>query len=195
MAFDMGDYVDVAARITEFYEKYPDGRLVTEKYEYREGLVIVSALAYRTPDDPLPARGLASEPLPGKTPYTRDSELMNAETSAWGRAIVALGFPTKHIASHQEVRNRQYEGREVPPDIERNFNMNDYEPVGVQRGKNGRPNWDAFWAWARPLGLSSEQLGSYLNRPNMKGATQVELDRVRQLVTQEMDHDLPFSED
>ncbi len=32
---------------------------------------------------------------------------MNAETAAWGRAIVALGFKTKKIASAQEVRARQ----------------------------------------------------------------------------------------
>ena len=31
---------------------------------------------------------------------------MNAETAAWGRAIVALGFETKKLASRQEVRNR-----------------------------------------------------------------------------------------
>ena len=99
--------------------------------------------------------------------------------------------PDGESSEHQE-RAPRYEGREVPPDIERNFNMNDYEPVGVQRGKNGRPNWDAFWAWANELGLTSQQLGSYIGKPDMKGSTQVELDRVRQLVTQEMDHDYRF---
>ena len=48
----------------------------------------------------------AFEPIPGKTSYTKDSEVMNAETSAWGRAIVALGFETKKIASADEVRAR-----------------------------------------------------------------------------------------
>ena len=66
------------------------------------------ALAYRAPDDPMPGIGTAWEPFPGRTPYTRDSELMNAETSAWGRAIVAtLAADTnKGIASREEVRNR-----------------------------------------------------------------------------------------
>jgi hypothetical protein len=43
-------------------------------------------------------------PIPGKTPYTKDSEVENAETSAWGRAIAALGFEVHNsIASAEEV--------------------------------------------------------------------------------------------
>jgi hypothetical protein len=105
--FKMDDYVDVAERIRQFKELYPDGSLQTLDVEWTDGLVIVKAAAYRTPDDERPGIGMASEPVPGKTPYTRDSELMNAETSAWGRAIVAVGIPTKRIASSDEVRNRQ----------------------------------------------------------------------------------------
>jgi hypothetical protein len=65
------------------------------------------ARAYRFPEDPYPADGWAAEPVPGPTSFTKDSELMNAETAAWGRAIAALGFATKKIASAEEVRNRQ----------------------------------------------------------------------------------------
>jgi hypothetical protein len=44
----------------------------------------------------------------GKTPYTRDSELQNAETSAIGRAIIMVGASdAKKVASANEVRNRQ----------------------------------------------------------------------------------------
>jgi hypothetical protein len=50
---------------------------------------------------------MAWEPFPGPTPYTKDSELMNAETAAWGRAIVAVGLAAnKTIASRQEVEAR-----------------------------------------------------------------------------------------
>ena len=111
----MADYVDVAERIGEFKAAYPDGTLQPinglEPFRVVEvgGKTFVTyvAAAYRTPDDPRPGIGVAWEPFPGTTPYTRDSELMNAETSAWGRAIVALGIPTKKIASAEEVRNRQ----------------------------------------------------------------------------------------
>lgn len=108
------DYVDVAERIRQFKEKYPNGSLQT-MYEPRvfdfgnRAYIAYCAVAYRTPDDERPGMGWAWEPVPGPTPFTKDSELMNAETSAWGRAIVALGFETKKIASADEVQNRQAE--------------------------------------------------------------------------------------
>jgi hypothetical protein len=111
--FNLDDYVDVAERIRLFYEKFPDGRLVTVRhgrYVTEDGhkeFVFCEARAYRTPDDPQPCAGTAWEPIPGATPYTRDSELMNAETAAWGRAIIAAGIPSKKIASSQEVQARQ----------------------------------------------------------------------------------------
>lgn len=109
--FNPDDYVDVAQRIKDFYDRFPDGRLVTVDWEVKPDLdgksfVWVHAKAFRTPEDPLPGDGLAWEPVPGPTSFTKDSELMNAQTAAWGRAIVALGFDTKKIASRQEVQAR-----------------------------------------------------------------------------------------
>lgn len=124
--FKMDDYVDVAERIRAFHDKYPDGSLQSElsfhsyeaeDFNQKSGQVVrvkgagwlCTASAYRNADDTRPGIGHAFEPVPGKTPYTRDSEAMNAETSAWGRAIVALGFETKKIASADEVKARQPE--------------------------------------------------------------------------------------
>ena len=109
--FNSDDYVDVAQRIHDFYDRYPEGRLVTVDWDVKPDLdgksfVWVHAKAFRDPDDPLPGDGIAWEPVPGPTPFTKDSELMNAQTAAWGRAIVALGFDTKKIASKQEVEAR-----------------------------------------------------------------------------------------
>jgi uncharacterized protein (DUF3820 family) len=108
MSFDMKDYKEVPERIAEFAKKYPLGSLQGTGFFVTEPVVGYHyvAKAYRTPDDPRPGVGTAFEPIPGKTPYTKDSEVMNAETSAWGRAIVALGFSTKKIASAEEVRAR-----------------------------------------------------------------------------------------
>lgn len=114
------DYVDVAERIRLFRDLYPEGSLRPASLErpfwiedvpnVGPRLVYVAA-AYRHPEDPAPGIGSAWEPLPGKTPYTRDSELMVAETSAWGRAIVAaLAADTKRgVASADEVRARRAE--------------------------------------------------------------------------------------
>lgn len=111
--FDLGDYVEVKDRIKLFYERHPDGRLVTTSVTVSDQpdgkpRVTVEAAAYRTPDDPLPARGNSWMELPGTTSYTRGSELENTETSAWGRAIGALGIGIdRSIASAQEVRNKE----------------------------------------------------------------------------------------
>lgn len=106
------DYVDVAERIRAFRAKYPDGSLQQIEWGVREisgkAFVYYTAAAYRTPDDARPGIGTAWEPFPGPTSFTRDSELMNAETSAWGRAIIAAGAAdAKRVASADEVRNRQ----------------------------------------------------------------------------------------
>ena len=105
------EYKEVSERIRDFRERYPDGCLQSEILASPvAGFVVVAARAYRTPDDPRPGVGLAWEPVPGKTPYTKDSELMNAETSAWGRAIIAVGASdAKHVASADEVRARAAE--------------------------------------------------------------------------------------
>lgn len=112
------DYVDVAERIRMFRDLYPEGSLrpaILERPFWIEAVpdvgprLVYVAAAYRHPLDPAPGIGSAWEPLPGKTPYTRDSELMVAETSAWGRAIVAvLAADTKRgVASADEVRARR----------------------------------------------------------------------------------------
>ena len=104
------DYIDVAERIRLFYEQYPDGRLTTERpwVESVESacLFAVSPTPTGRPMIVTPSTGVAWEPVPGPTPFTKDSELMNAQTSAWGRAIVAAGIPSKKIASAEDVKAR-----------------------------------------------------------------------------------------
>jgi hypothetical protein len=113
--YSLDGYIEVPDRIRAFKEQYPDGSLQGD-WELKEiggdTFVVYVARAYRTADDERPAVGMAWEPYPGKTPYTKDSELMNAETSAWGRAIVALGFLAQgeKVASANEVRARQSNG-------------------------------------------------------------------------------------
>lgn len=113
MGFELSaDYIDVAERIRDFKREYPTGSLQQVSIELAEFAgscwVIYTAAAYRTPDDARPGHGTAWEPVPGKTPYTKGSEVQNAETAAWGRAIVAaLAGETKRIATREDVQIRQ----------------------------------------------------------------------------------------
>lgn len=104
---DMSDYVEVNERIIAFVEKYPEGSLQADIHTLTDSLVVMKAYAYRTADDQRPGIGWSSLQIPGKTNFTRDAEIENCETSAWGRAIAALGFEVKRgIASRQEVENK-----------------------------------------------------------------------------------------
>lgn len=107
------DYITVAERIIEFRNKYPKGSLQPANLNLPYDLQVINgnpcfivvAAAYRDPDDTRPGIGMAYEPIPGSTPYTRGSELQNAETAAWGRAIVAVlaADTNRGIASREEV--------------------------------------------------------------------------------------------
>ena len=140
----LGDYAEVATRIRAHRDKdrkYPDGSFQSEhefvtvthavrrdKWEggkkvgeyWTEPMpvtyVLVTARFYRTPDDLRPGVGKSWLMMPGLTPYTRGSELENAETSAWGRALVAaLAADTKKsVASADEVQAKEEE--QAPPE-------------------------------------------------------------------------------
>jgi hypothetical protein len=104
---DLSDYVTVAERLVAFRKKYPDGRMSSEVVETGfEDYIAVKAYCYRDKDDSSPGVGLAWEPVPGPTPFTKNSELQNAETSAWGRALVAalVSDTSRGIASQDEIR-------------------------------------------------------------------------------------------
>ena len=118
MSFSMEGYVDVAERIRRFKAAYPNGCLrpfnPNEPFRIMEiggrEFIVYTAAAFRSPDDPCPGIAVAAEPAVGQTSFTKLSEVMNAETSAWGRAIVAvLAADSQRIASAEEVRNRQPE--------------------------------------------------------------------------------------
>jgi hypothetical protein len=115
MSYDLSNYVDVKTRIKLFYERYPDGSL---QFEFKGSLganIWGVAYAYRTPDDPRPATGNASELAEGKTAFTRGSELMNLETSAIGRAIGNLGIGIEGgMATSDEVQFAKERQRPVP---------------------------------------------------------------------------------
>jgi len=117
---DLSNYVDVATRIKLLIEKYPNASINCTKpvvvnidgHTFIEVSAHISCgeIAYETAECMMyrTASATAWEPFPGKTPYTRDSEMMNAETSAIGRAIGALGIGlTGSMATSNEVANRQ----------------------------------------------------------------------------------------
>jgi hypothetical protein len=110
---DLTNYVDVPTRFAMALERWPELRIMENRPEVitvgDKVFISVTMQAWRTPDDQVPAQATAWEPIPGLTPFTRNSEMMNASTSALGRVLgLMLSFGPK-MASAEEVRNRQPE--------------------------------------------------------------------------------------
>ena len=117
------NYIEVKDRIQMFYEKFPEGTL---HFQYKgvlefngESYIYGEAFAYPERDKMAYASGWAWERVPARG-FAKGAEMMTLETSAWGRAIAALGIAvTKGIASREEVqRNMKPENDpwQTPPD-------------------------------------------------------------------------------
>jgi len=108
---DLTNYVDVPTRFAMALERWPELRIIENRPEVvtvgDKTFIAVTVQAWRTPDDPISCQATAWEPIPGLTPFTRNSEMMNASTSALGRVLgFMMSFGPK-MASAEEVRNRQ----------------------------------------------------------------------------------------
>jgi hypothetical protein len=124
--YNLDGYIDVPSRIKLFMARYPDGSLQMDAPEFVEvegkKWAMGRAYAYRTPEDPRPGVGTAWEIVPGTTNFTRGSEIQNLETSAWGRAIGALGIgidasiATLDEIQHATERKKVMRTTETPPD-------------------------------------------------------------------------------
>ena len=109
-AFNLGDYVDVPARVKMLFERWPNARIVESlpqirMFDGREWIEVT--VTVHLGDDTTPVVASAWE-CKGTTSFTRDSEMMNCSTSAVGRAcgLLNLGIG-KSIASRNEVQARQ----------------------------------------------------------------------------------------
>jgi hypothetical protein len=100
------DYVPVAERLERFYERFPDGRVITHIIEHNSesGFVLMRAEVYRSPDDAQPAATGHAFEVRGESYVNKTSYIENCETGSVGRALALLGFEVKRgIASREEL--------------------------------------------------------------------------------------------
>lgn len=98
------DYVDVAARLQKFHEKYEDGSVTSEILVDDGKRIVLKATAQAYAGDFLKIGTGHAEEIRGSSHINRTSALENCETSAWGRALAAFGLEVKNgVASKQEV--------------------------------------------------------------------------------------------
>lgn len=157
---DRSEYVEVHERIQQFRDLYPSGSLQSEySWDDRDGQrwLVVKAWAYRDPEDTRPGVGHAWEEVPGRTAFTRGSELMNGETSAWGRALAALGIAVhKGIATGAEIRSAQDRRIERTKPEASDSDAWNTPPVGVESSRRATVKQTTYIAnLCRKMGMES----------------------------------------
>jgi hypothetical protein len=105
--FNLNGYALVAERITEFYDRYPTGRIITELIS-RDADILFRADIYRLAEDTHPATtGWALERI-GDGDINTFACLENTETSAIGRALANLGFTaSRKRPSYEEMEKAE----------------------------------------------------------------------------------------
>jgi hypothetical protein len=186
MSFNLDNYVDVPTRLRMALEKYPDLRIQESQPSFREVndklYIEIRCTVWRDKDDQLPTIAFCWEPFPGTTPYTRDSEQMNASTSALGRALGMMGFGIDHkMASKQEVLARQEPRTEVArypdggeiPDPFTGEPQTNVVPMKAGPGKASEKQIGMIRALGRTRGYTPgsqimREIGNVLNREVVK---------------------------
>lgn len=96
------DYKTVAYRVNEFREIHPDWIIKTKIVSADDAVIMKASIL--DAEGKLKATGYAEE-VRGSTNINKTSALENAETSAIGRALAALGYAGTEYASADEVAN------------------------------------------------------------------------------------------
>jgi hypothetical protein len=112
------DYVPVAERIEQFYERWPEGRIISHIVEHdaERGFILMRAEVYRNADDAQPAATGHAYELKTEGYVQRTSYIEVCETSSVGRALAMAGFEVRRgIASREEMEKGQRQGERPQP--------------------------------------------------------------------------------
>ncbi|HEX6048359.1 MAG TPA: hypothetical protein VFZ21_03800 [Gemmatimonadaceae bacterium] len=164
------DYVPVADRIRQFYERFATGRIVTHLVRRTDDEVIVRAEVFRTVAEREPAAtGWAAE-REGDGDINTVACLENTETSAIGRALANLGFAASKLSETRAPRTSHDSqaclGRSATPTasdraahwpIAREHQARRLDPA-LQRRADRATEILSLLVRAERLGLSSEKL-------------------------------------
>ena len=157
------DYVEVNVRIMKFYEKYPEGRILTEIVKWENEVIVMKATAYRDNSE-VPASTWYAYEKEGSSFINKTSALENCETSAVGRALAILGFEIKKsVASKEEVANAQLQQASIKQSSD-GFGTVVFESKGPQKQSNDyritEKQLKRLYTLGNNVGISSEKIKS-----------------------------------
>jgi hypothetical protein len=151
------DYVTVAERIEKFYERYPEGRLITHIVEHdaERGFILMRAEVYRNAEDALPAATGHAYELKTEGYVQRTSYIEVCETSAIGRALAMAGFEVRRgIASREEMEKA---ARRAEPPRERQKSVPTAPPAVAATSPLAAPAAPSAAQTSQPAGDEQKQ--------------------------------------
>lgn len=86
------DYEPVSSRLARFWEKHPEGRVITKLITIEGDRVVVQADIYVDREDDRPIATDFAEEIRGSNNVNKSSHIENACTSAIGRALADCSF-------------------------------------------------------------------------------------------------------
>jgi hypothetical protein len=162
MAFDLSQYQTVQERIDLFWNSFPNGRLNLEIVLLNEAQVVMKAEVYLDKADEKPAAVDFAEERLGTSHINKVSFVENCATSAYGRAISALGgqfSPKGKRPSAQEMDKVNRANQDLFAKAQELFKAKDLAAlkqiyVDAKNAKLPKEQLDQIVTWGRELGNS-----------------------------------------
>jgi hypothetical protein len=120
--FNLNEYQTVQERIDLFWATYDQGRLNLELVSMTPEQVVFKAEVYLHKDDLYPATVDYAEERLGSSPVNKTSFVENCATSAYGRAISALGGKFSPKGKRPSFQEMSKVARLSTPEVSRNWN-------------------------------------------------------------------------
>ena len=160
--FDLSQYQTVQERIDLFWSAFPDGRLNLEIVSLTDTQVVMKAEVYLDKADEKPAAVDYAEERLGSSPVNKTSFVENCATSAYGRAISALGgqfSPKGKRPSAQEMDKVNRANDEIYASATKAFEAKDLVTLKAvyaeaQQAKLTKDQLDQIVKWGKELGNS-----------------------------------------
>jgi hypothetical protein len=162
MGFDLSQYQTVQERIDLFWAKYGNGRLNLEIVLINETQVVMKAEVFLDKADEKPAAVDYAEERLGTSHINKVSFVENCATSAYGRAISALGgefSPKGKRPSAQEMEKVNRANEDIYTQASEAYFKKDLAKlktlyVEAQQAKLPKDKLDLIVMWGKELGNS-----------------------------------------
>ena len=100
------DYVTVNERVQQFWELYPNGKIISEIVSDLDGQVVFKTSIFKNQNDSTPCSTGHAMEKEGSSYINKGNHMENCETSSVGRALAFMGLKiSKAIASREELEN------------------------------------------------------------------------------------------